>query len=170
MINYESQYQTKITEFSNFYQLKLNENHRWIQLGSVLPWDKLVLLLSEKYDFSKGSKGVNPRVIIGALIVKHKLTLTDDETIELVSENPYIQFFLGFTQFKSDPIFSPSLFVDIRKRLGKEIFTKFNELLIKTTHPLTDKSITHKGDLKIDATVAEQEIRYPNDLSLLNKN
>jgi len=134
-----------------------------------LPWDKLVLLLSEKYDFSKGSKGVNPRVIIGALIVKHKLTLTDDETIELISENPYIQFFLGFTQFKSEPIFSPSLFVDIRKRLGKEIFTKFNELLIKSTHPLADKSITHKGDLKIDATVADQEIRYPNDLSLLNE-
>ncbi len=169
MINYDSQYQTKIAEFSNLYQLKLNENNRWIQLGSVLPWDMLVSLLSEKYNFSNGSKGVNPRVIIGALIVKHKLTLTDEETIEIIRENPYIQFFLGFTEFVSEPIFSPSLFVDIRKRLGKETFTKFNELLIKSTHPHQDKSITHKGELKIDATVADQQIRYPNDLSLLNE-
>lgn len=169
MIKYDSQYQTKITEFSNLYQLKLNENNRWIQLGSVLPWDKLVSLLSGKYDFTKGSAGINPRVIIGALIVKHKLTLTDEETIEIISENPYIQFFLGFTQFNPEPIFSPSLFVDIRKRLGKETFSEFNELLIKITHPLKDKSVTHKGELKIDATVADQEIRYPNDLGLLNE-
>ncbi len=169
MIKYDSQYQTKITEFSNLYQLKLNENNRWIQLGSVLPWDKLVSLLSGKYDFTKGSVGINPRVIIGALIVKHKLTLTDEETIEIISENPYIQFFLGFTQFNPEPIFSPSLFVDIRKRLGKETFNKFNELLIKSTHPPKDRSITHKGELKIDATVADQEIRYPNDLGLLNE-
>ena len=150
MIKYNSQYQTKITEFSNLYQLKLNENNRWIQLGSVLPWDKLVSLLSKKYSFTKGSKGINPRVVIGALIVKHKLTLTDEETIEIISENPYIQFFLGFTEFNSNPIFSPSLFVDIRKRLGKDIFEKFNELLIKSTHPPKDKSVTHKGELKID--------------------
>ena len=169
MIKYESQYQTKITEFSNLYQLKLNENNRWIQLGSVLPWDKLVSLLSEKYAFTKGSKGINPRVIIGALIVKHKLVLTDEETIEIIRENPYVQFFLGFTQFKSEPIFSPSLFIDIRKRLGKDIFEKFNALLIKSTHPPKDKAVTHKGELKIDATVADQEIRYPNDLSLLNE-
>lgn len=169
MIKYDSQYQTKITEFSNLYQLKLDGNNRWIQLGSVLPWDKLVSLLSGKYDFTKGSKGIDPRVIIGALIVKHKLTLTDEETIEIIRENPYIQFFLGFTQFNPEPIFSPSLFVDIRKRLGREVFEKFNELLIKTTHPTKDKSVTHKGELKIDATVADQEIRYPNDLSLLNE-
>ncbi len=169
MIRYDSQYQTKITEFSNLYQLRLNENNRWIQLGSVLPWDKLVSLLSNKYDFSKGSKGINPRVIIGALIVKHRLTQTDEETIETIRENPYIQFFLGFTDFNPEPIFSPSLFVEVRKRLGKEIFKKFNKLLIKITHPSKDESITHKGELKIDATVADQDIRYPNDLSLLNE-
>jgi hypothetical protein len=169
MINYNSQYQAKITEFSNLYQLKLDENNRWIQLGSILPWDSLVSFLSKSYSFNSGSKGVNPRVIIGSLIVKHKLKLTDQETIEMIRENPYIQFFLGFTQFNPDPVFSPSLFVDVRKRLGKEVFEKFNELLIKITHPPKTNSITHKGELKIDATVADQEIRYPNDLSLINE-
>jgi len=129
----------------------------------------MISLFSKKYSFTQGSKGVDFRVIIGALIVKHKLTLTDEETIEIIRENPYIQFFLGFTQFRSSPVFSPSLFVDIRKRLGKEVFESFNELLIKITHPQKNKSITHKGELKIDATVADQEVRYPYDLSLLNE-
>jgi hypothetical protein len=169
MIKYNSQYQSKITEFSNLYQLNLDKNNRWIQLGAVLPWDKLVTVLVSKYNLTSGATGVNPRVILGALIIKHKLTLTDEDTIEIIRENPYMQFFLGFNNFQPDKVFAPSLFVEIRKTLGKLDFQRLNELLIKITHSSEDKSITHKGELKIDATVADQEIRYPNDLSLLNE-
>lgn len=169
MIKYDSQYQTKITEFSNLYQLKLDENNRWIQLGSIIPWDKLVSQIENKYDFSKGSPVINLRYVIGSLIIKHKLNLTDEDTIEIIKENPYMQFFLGLTQFNPDALFSPNLFVDIRKRLGKTEFDKFNELLVNITHPKADSNITHKGELKIDATVADQQIRYPNDLGLLNE-
>lgn len=169
MKNYDSQYQTKINEFSNLYQLQLDQNNRWIQLGAIIPWDNLVKLLEDSYNFQEGRTSVNPRVIIGALIIKHKLCLTDEQTIEIIKENPYMQFFLGFTQFKSEAIFSPTVFVDIRKRLGKEVFDKFNSLLIKITHGDTSESVSHKGELKIDATVADQQIRYPNDLSLINE-
>jgi hypothetical protein len=39
MIQYTSQYQTKIDDFSSLHQLKLNPNNRWIQLSFILPWD-----------------------------------------------------------------------------------------------------------------------------------
>lgn len=50
-------------------------------------------------------------------------------------------------------------------------------MLITTSHPeLKDKKPdrpkeggTNRGKLKIDATVADQYIRYPNDLSLVNE-
>jgi hypothetical protein len=42
MIQYTSQYQTKIDDFSSLHQLKLNPNNRWIQLSFILPWDNLV--------------------------------------------------------------------------------------------------------------------------------
>lgn len=95
--------------------------------------------------------------------------MTDEDTIEIIRENPYLHFFLGFDNFNPDKIFSPSLFVEIRKNIGKAEFQKLTELLIKVTHSPENTAITHKGELKIDATVADQDIRYPSDLSLLNE-
>lgn len=124
----------------------------------------------------KGAKGVDPRIIIGALIIKHKLKLSDEETLQTISENPYMQVFLGLDTYSPTLLFSPSLFCEIRKKLGKEVFDKFNELLIKLSSPdeemQKDKNIEqprNKGKLKIDASVADQYIRYPNDLGILNE-
>ena len=171
MVQYSSQYQTKITEFSNLYQLNLSENNRWIQLGYLLPWDKLVSVYMKRFNTNHGSPGIDPRIIIGALIIKHKLRLSDEETIVTISENPYMQFFLGLNNYSPDPLFSPTLFVEMRKKLGKEVFDQFNTLIIMTSSPggLSDKPAKNKGQLKLDATVSDQYIRYPNDLGILNE-
>jgi len=42
MVHYISQHQTKIEEFDNLYQMKLNPSNRWGQLAKFLPWDSLV--------------------------------------------------------------------------------------------------------------------------------
>lgn len=172
MIAYTSQYQTKIKEFSNLYNLHLSPTNRWIQLGYLLPWDQLVKVYMSRFDIYKGAPGINPRVIIGSLIIKHKLRLSDDETVQTISENPYMQFFLGLDNFSPAPLFSPTLFVEIRKKLGKEVFDKFTEIIISVSSP-DDKShkkgVKNKGKLKLDATISDQYIRYPNDLGLLNE-
>ncbi len=35
------------------------------------------------------------RIALGSLIIKEKLGLTDEETVEQISENPYLQYFLS---------------------------------------------------------------------------
>jgi hypothetical protein len=69
---------------------------------------------------------VDIRIVIDALIVKHKLRLDDRGTVQMISENLYIQYFCGMKGFPSTLPFAPSLFVDIRKRLGGEEFDRFN--------------------------------------------
>lgn len=178
MIQYSSQFQTKIEDFSSLYQLNLSPNNRWIQLSFLLPWDELVKIYSKKFSEKMGAKSINPRIIIGSFIIKHKLGLSDEETLQTISENPYMQFFLGLDNYAPDLLFSPTLFVEIRKRLGNDTFNEFNHLIIRYSHPeiVNQKSeVTapeeniNKGKLKIDATVADQYIRYPNDLSLVNE-
>jgi len=44
--------------------------------------------------------------------------LTDEDTIECICENPYYQYFLGYHSFTDKQVFTPSLFVAIRNRLG----------------------------------------------------
>lgn len=177
MVHYTSQYQLKFEKFGNLYQMKLNSNNRWIKLGASLPWDALVSIFSKKFAFS-GRSAINPRIVIGSLIVKHKLNLSDEQTVLIIEENPYIQFFLGLDEFAPAPLFSPSLFVEWRKKLGNDTFNDFAEELIKicfsddiktSSNTNDDRVAKNKGKMKLDATVADQNVAFPTDLGLLNK-
>ena len=107
--------------------------------------------------------------MIGALIIKHKLTLSDEETVMQIRENPYLQFFVGFSSYQDEQPFAPSLFVDIRKRMGEEVFAGFEQVILEKIDKPQDRSCENRGKLLVDATVAEQAIRNPTDISLLNE-
>ena len=88
-------------------------------------------------------------------------------------------FFVGLEKFRTEPIFDSSLFVHIRKRLGKEAFDKLNNELIKTySSKIDNRNISkkqededlppNKGKLQADATVADQYITFPTDAKILN--
>ena len=174
MVHYTSQHQLKIEEFGNLYQIKLNPKNRWVQLANHFPWDRCVKIYTRHFS-NTGRSSLNPRIVIGSLIIKHKLNLSDDETVQLISENPYMQFFLGLDEFYAEPLFSSSLFVEWRKKLGNDTFNEFSDILARICYgdKMTEEKQTdtpkNKGKLKLDATVADQNIAYPTDLTLLNK-
>ncbi|HQQ86121.1 MAG TPA: IS5 family transposase [Candidatus Marinimicrobia bacterium] len=139
---------------------------------------------------------IKPRVAIGALIIKHFKQLSDEETIQEIQENPYLQYFLGYSSYQFKPGFDPSLFVTIRRRLPARTIEAINEIFIqkvreyeqieaehkqsrrqskackkggKTSFPLENSdSSSNKGKLIVDATIAPSNIKYPTDLDLLN--
>lgn len=136
----------------------------------------MVEVYAKRFSLTMGAGAVNPRWVIGAFIIKHKLRLTDEETLLSISENPYMQFFLGLETYRPKLLFSPTLFVELRKRLGEDTFDEFSRTLIAFSEDLApaprgqdDPAPAPKGKLKIDATVADQYIRYPTDLSLVNE-
>ncbi|MCL3853732.1 transposase [Parabacteroides sp. GYB001] len=73
---------------------------------------------------------INTRMIVGALVIKHKMNLSDEETILAIEENPYMQYFVGLSEFTDKPIFDSSLFVAIRKRLGTADFNDMSVSLL----------------------------------------
>ncbi|MBN2331644.1 MAG: transposase [Deltaproteobacteria bacterium] len=78
----------------------------------------------------RGRPSKPARLVIGAVIIKHKLCLSDEETIDQIRENPYLQYFVGFSSFQTEAPFVPSLFVEIRRRMGKELFEQFNQSIV----------------------------------------
>jgi hypothetical protein len=186
MINYTPQNQLSLEGFSHPFERDLLPDNKWVKLAKVVPWDELATIYSKKLQIDTGRKSVNIRTVIAALIVKHKLRLDDRGTVEMIQENIYIQYFCGFKSFTTKKAFDPSLFVDIRKRLGGEEFDSFNKLVIERAEQLKPHQScikskdTGKGDdewappkpnrgtLKADATVADQEIKFPTDLNLLS--
>lgn len=111
---------------------QLPKDNRWVKLGDSLPWDKIELIYNSKLNNGKRGAGNKPaRMIIGALLIKHKLTLSDEETIQAIRENPYMQYMLGLKEFTNKPVFDSSLFVTIRKRIGSDDFNDMSESLLK---------------------------------------
>lgn len=161
----------------------LSRHNRWVHLADLIPWKELSAIYEESLSKDKGAPTIPSRIVIGALIIKHLKNLSDEETIEDIRENPYYQYFLGYSSFRDRQVFAPSLFVEIRKRLGPEKLTRINETFLKLTESKDDEldlpdrggstakdsEHDHHGMLIMDATVAPQDITYPTDVGLLNK-
>lgn len=109
---------------------ELNPNNRWVLLSEKIPWDALGAVYNSRISSRMGAPALPSRIVIGAMIIKHLKKLSDEETIEDIRENPYYQYFLGFKDFQYRTVFVPSLFVEIRKRLGMEQLKTINELFL----------------------------------------
>jgi len=178
MIRYKSTRQLPLEGFSLPFGGKLNPANRWVKWSLAIPWDELASGYYKSMSSTQGRPGKDARLVIGAVIIKHKLTLSDEETVLQIQENPYLQYFVGLSSYKDEPPFTASLFVEIRKRMGRKVFSSFEETILssieskgrrKTTKsPWAEESENH-GKMVVDATVAEQAIRYPTDISLLNE-
>jgi hypothetical protein len=175
MINYISSRQTKIEEFATPFEMEIDCQNRWVKLSNLIDWDILVKGYVAKMNFTEGRPAVSPRVAIGALLVKHRLKLSDEETLRTVQENVYIQYFLGYNSYRAKLAFAPSLFVEIRKRMGLDEFNRFNDFLCSQVAEKEDgikvngEQPSNRGKLQLDATVCDQYIKYPTDLDLLNE-
>lgn len=187
---YVGQNQQVIVGFETPFSRFLNPDNRWVKLANRIPWDTLVNIYQKQMGNEKtGADGINPRVAIGSMIIKHMCDLSDQETVQQIQENMYMQYFIGYSSFSDEEPFDPSLFVSFRKRLGIEQINAINEKILGLQHPgpskdQTDESdsatpdpdidvpdnepATHQGRLITDATACPQDIAYPTDLNLLS--
>ena len=181
MIDYISETQISIKEFATPFEVSLLADNRWVKLSKLVPWDNFASIYMSVMDSEIGRPGISPRMVLGALIIKHLEKLDDRSVISNIQENIYMQYFVGLKGFCSKPIFDASLFVEIRKRIGATTFDKLNTKLIKSISQLDDeKQLSkqpkdddsdlppNKGRLQMDATVADQYITYPTDAKVLN--
>jgi len=183
MIKYTPSNQLTLEGFSHPFKQELCPENRWVKLASIIPWDDLACVYSKSLNSNYGRESIDVRMVIGAIIVKHRLGLDDRAVVSMISENIYLQYFCGLQSFQTQAPFHPTVFVDIRKRMGGDDFDIWNALIIKKAAALKPKKKkkisndddddqkgfpTNKGTLKIDATVANQKIVFPTDAGLLN--
>ena len=157
---------------------RLPKTNRWVQMGDALPWGEYEKVYNERLKNDKvGASNRTGRMVIAALIIKHKLSLSDEETMLTIQENPYMQYMCGLTEYSDQPIFDPSLFTTIRKRITIEDVNALTLELAKKAQQKKDKDdndedntfsgMTQPTDVKADATCADAEVRYPTDIDLV---
>ena len=143
---------------------KLNESNRWLRIAELIPWEELEEEYA-KHFADVGRPGTDAQLAIGLLLLKHMTGLSDEEVVQAVVENPYMQAFCGYEKFVTEEILDPSTLTKMRERLGLEFF---KELERKTYKVLIDRRIIKAKGMLVDATVFPEEIKYPNDVGLLN--
>ncbi|MEA1884546.1 MAG: transposase [Thermotogota bacterium] len=88
--------QEKLDGFVNTFNMELNPENRWIRMSRLVSWKAF----EEKYAKlfkNDGRRAKTAREALGALVVQQLLNLTDRETVEIIQENPYIQYFRCFS-------------------------------------------------------------------------
>lgn len=181
--------------FENFYLPfggGLSGNNRWIKLAEMMPWEEFEAEYAAEMSEGIGAPAKPFRMALGALIIKERLGTSDEETVEQIRENPYLQYFLGLWEYSEAAPFESSTMVHFRKRLKLELVGRINEAMVKQSrlsNPEAAKapevetqpdqrqdedgddppSPPPQGQLILDASCAPADIRYPTDLSLLNE-
>ncbi len=163
MIRYQSQHQLTFEEFRTPFEMHLSRENRWVKLAHVLPWDRLAAVYYRTMSATQGRPATDARVVIGALIIKHREVLSDEDTILSIQENVYQQYFLGLRQYQYEWVFDPSLLVTIRKRLGEQEF----DAMVLELLQLADRFSTDVGTARASSSDEGTEgTSFPNSPSL----
>jgi IS5 family transposase len=121
MYRREHRHQLLFEDFFLPFGGKLSCDNRWIKLAGLIPWDELEDDYASQFCKGFGAPAKPFRMALGALIIKARLGLTDEELAEQIKENPYLQFFIGLEAFQYSAPFDPSMMVYFRKRLPESV-------------------------------------------------
>ncbi len=62
MIDYISEKQLSITEFSTPFETSLREHNRWAELNKIVPWDTFASIYMQLMGAETGRPGISPRI------------------------------------------------------------------------------------------------------------
>ena len=157
--------QLELFERSMPFADKLDRTNRWIRMAHAIDWRGLEVSYAKLFA-QTGRPALRARYVLGTLILKHHFELSDDDIVQLITECPYLQYFIGLARFTMNAPFETSSLSRVRERLGEKTFQEFEETLIAT---LVAQKIIKPKSLQVDATVFESDITYPTDCGLLEK-
>ena len=180
--------QSSFLDFNQPMGLHMNPNNRWIKMADSIPWEVFEKKYKRLFKVKTGNVAKPLRTALGALIIQTKFQYSDRELVEQITENPYLQYFIGLPGYQEEPPFDASTLVLFRKRINARMIAEANEYILSgqnkkedddTPKPptgggtpgdvLSDSEPDNEGTLILDATCAPVNIRYPQDVSLLNE-
>ena len=170
MYKKEENSQVSFYDFNQSCGMQLDMNNEWIVLADKINWKVLEEPYAALFPSNHGRPAKPVRMAFGVCIIQKRKGLSDRKVIDEINQNPYLQYFIGMTEFVKEIPIKAKILVNIRKRLTAEFINLANEEFLKTA-PCSNE---HRGDdgsvatAIIDATCSPSNIKYPQDFVLLN--
>jgi hypothetical protein len=96
-----------IEDFVLPFEGKLSADNRWVKLSKMIPWERIETDYADLFPSHLGTVAKPLRMALGSLIIKERCCFTDRETVEQITENPYLQYFIGLEKYQLEPPFDP---------------------------------------------------------------
>lgn len=126
--------QTTIEDFILPFSGSLNAENRWVKLAKIIPWDQLEREYAFMFPSDRGNVAKPVRMALGSLIIQTRCGYADRETVQQITENPYLQYFIGLKEYQLTRPFTPVAMVKFRKRFKAKRLAKINELIMAAEH------------------------------------
>lgn len=158
--------QNQLNMFSSTLKQILNPRHTLVHLAEEIPWDEFEQEFADLYSHT-GTPAKPIRLMVSLLILKQLKNLGDETIIKEWVQNPYFQYFSGYSEFAWEIPCDPSDLVHFRKRLGQAGVEKILQISIKIQPAKDLRRAT--DEICIDTTAQEKNITYPTDVKLRKK-
>jgi hypothetical protein len=78
----------------------------------------------------------------------------------------YLQYFVGYSSFSTEPVFDPSLFVEIRKRLGNTEMGQINQEIVSLFHQSQPSNLKNESEKNLpDDRLSNQDTDKETNVS-----
>ena len=112
--------------------ISLDPNNRWVKMTDIIDWSHVEDEYQKNFQSNKGEEAYSARVAFGVLLIKEFYDYSDRETVQSIKENPYLQYFLGFSEYKYDLSLHPSQLTYFRKRFPADAVSRINKQFIQS--------------------------------------
>ena len=147
----------------------LDRSHPLHVLANKIDWKRFEQSFGALFAQKHGRPALPTRLVVGLHYLKHAYNESDESVLARFLENPYWQYFCGFTHFQHELPIDPSSMTRWRKRLGPG---KLEELLMVTIQTAKEEKLLterHVERVNVDTTVQEKAIAFPTDARLYHK-
>jgi IS5 family transposase len=147
----------------------IDQRHELVRLAALIDWQAFADEWSPQFVSTTGRPALPTRLMASLLYLKHVYALSDEDTVERWSENPYWQHFSGERYFQHELPCDPSSLVRWRQRIGE---AGCEWLLAQSIDAAKRGRVIKRASLDtvvLDTTVQPKAIAHPTDSRLLNK-
>lgn len=122
--------QLTIDDFISPFSGKFDPENRQVKLAQLITWDEI----EEEYAFmflsDRGNVAKPVRMALGTLIIQARCGFADRQIVQQITENPYLQYFIGLKEYQLTKPFTPVAMVKFRKRFNAKRLVKINERIV----------------------------------------
>lgn len=99
-------------------------------MADKIPWELFEVKYAGLFPSNTGNVAKPLRMALGSLIIQTRFQFPDRELVEQITENPYLQYFIGLPGYQDTLPFDASTLVLFRKRITADMLNEANEYLL----------------------------------------